>query len=101
VTSTIKTHQKPPGYAKNGFVLLEALLAMGLMMGAWMALLQGYQTLSLKLMQEEQEKVRLTKEWDASELSIVGKAINSEPSRMSSGSRTLHATAQPTTQIKR
>ena len=74
---------------------------MGLMMGAWMTLLQGYQTLSLKLMQQEQERVKLTKEWDASELSFVGKRVNSEPSRMSSSSRTLHATAQPTTQIKR
>ena len=74
---------------------------MGLMMGAWMAMLQGYQTLSLKLMQQEQERAKLKKEWNDSEISFVGKRVNSEPSRMSSGSRTLHAATQPTTQIKR
>ena len=74
---------------------------MSLMTGSWMTLMQSYQILILKLMQQEQERVRLTKEWNASEFSFVGKAINSESSRMSSGSRTLHATAQPTAQIKR
>ena len=74
---------------------------MGLMMGVWMTLMQSYQTLSLKLMQQEQKRVKLTKEWNASELSFVGQAINSEPPRMPSRPRTVHATAQPTSQNQR
>jgi type II secretory pathway pseudopilin PulG len=101
VSSTSKTYKKPSDHPKNGFILLEVLIAMSLMTGAWMTLIQSYQTLSLKLMQQEQERVRLTNEWNASELSFVSKRVISEPSRMSSRSRTLHATAQPATQIQR
>lgn len=74
---------------------------MGLMMGTWMTLLQSYQTLSLKFIQQEQARAKVREEWNASELSFIGKAINSESSRMSSGSRTLHATAQSAAQIQR
>ena len=101
VSSTSKTYKKPSDHPKNGFILLEVLIAMSLMTGTWMTLMQSYQILSLKFIQQEQERVKVKEEWNASELSFIGKAINSESSRMSSGSRTLHATAQPTAQIKR
>lgn len=45
--------------------------------------------------------MKLRKEWDAHEFGFVGKAIGSESSRVPGGSRALHATAQPTSQIKR
>jgi type II secretory pathway pseudopilin PulG len=101
VPSASKTHKKPLDHAKNGFILLEVLVSMGLMMGAWMTLMQSYQTLSLKLIQQEQKRVKLRGEWNASEIRFVGQAVNSESSRLSSGSRTLHATSQPATQIQR
>lgn len=66
-----------------------------------MTLIQSYQRLSLKLMQQEQKRIKLSKEWDANELIFVDKAVNSESSRVPGGSSTVHAIAQPTSQIKR
>jgi hypothetical protein len=96
-----KAYQGSLDTSKNGFILLEALVAMSLIVGAWMTLIQSYQKLSLKLMQQEQKRVKLTEEWNASELGFIGKAVNNESSRMPSGSRALHATTQPTSQHKR
>ena len=98
--SASKTYKKPLDHAKNGFILLEVLVAMSLMMGVWMSLMQSYQTLSLKLHQQEQKRVKLREEWNASEISFVGQAVNNESSRVPSGSRALHATSQPATQIQ-
>ena len=74
---------------------------MGLMVGAWMTLMQSYQRLSWKLTQQEQQRMKLRKEWDAHEFGFVGKAIGSESSRVPGGSRAVHAVAQPASQIKR
>ena len=74
---------------------------MSLMMGAWMSLMQSYQTLSLKLHQQELKRVKLREEWNASEISFVAQAVNNESSRVPSGSRAVHATSQPATQIQR
>ena len=74
---------------------------MGLIMGSWMMLMQGYQALSLKLIQQEHKRAKLRSEWSASELSSVGKAVSGESSRMSSGSSTVHAPSQSNAQIKR
>jgi len=101
VPSTSKTDIKPLDHGKNGFILLEVLIAMSLMMGSWMTFMQSYQALSLKFMRQEQERVKLIKEWNASELSFVGKAVSSVSSRMSSRSRALHAPTQPASQNQR
>ena len=74
---------------------------MSLIMGVWMSLMQSYQILSLKLHQQEQKRVKLREEWNASEISFVGQAVNNESSRVPSGSRALHATSQPANQIQR
>lgn len=101
MSSASKTYKNPLDHAKNGFVLLEVLIAMSLMTGAWMALMQSYQILSLKLIQLEQKRVKLREEWNVTELSFIGRTVNSESSRVPSRSSALHATSQPTTQIKR
>jgi hypothetical protein len=101
VALTSKSHQGSRGRSKNGFILLEVLVAMSLMVGAWMTLIQSCQRLSWKLAQQEQQKMKLRKEWDANEFSLVGKVISSDSSGVFSGSRAVHATAQPTSQIKR
>ncbi len=74
---------------------------MGLIVGSWMALIQSYQTLSLKLLQQEQQRVKFSKEWNASDISFVGKVVSSEPSRMSGGPRTVHDSSKPTAYFKR
>ena len=101
VSSLSQPHQRPLGSSRNGFILLEALVAMSLMVGAWMALLQSYQRLQWKLMEQEQTRTRLAKEWNTSEFSFVGKVVASESSRMPSGSRTVHAPAQPASKVER
>jgi len=74
---------------------------MSLIVGAWMALLQSHQRLQWKLMEQEQQRTRLAKEWNTSEFSFFGKAVTSESSRMPSRSRNVYAPAQPATKVER
>ena len=101
VSQLLNNDQKPQDRSKNGFIFLEVLVAMSLMMTSWMTLMQSYQSLSLKLMQLEQQRAKFRREWSASEISFISKTLSSESSRMSSRSRNLHDPSQSNAQIKR
>ena len=93
----------------DGFVLLEVLLAMSLILGSWMTLVGAYQNLSLRIAQEENKRTQLRKELDAFEIgehlrannSIASKDLLNEHARMPSRTRPQHAIAKPTTKNKR
>ena len=93
----------------KGFVLLEVLVAMSLILGTWMALVGTYQNLALRTTQIESKRVQLRREFAAFEVSeqarvstsINTKGQNYESSRVSSRHRAQHATAKPTSKNKR
>jgi type II secretory pathway component PulJ len=93
----------------KGFVLLEVLVAMSLILGSWMALVGTYQSLVLRATQMESKRAQLRREFDAFEvseqlrISIIPntKGQNHESSRVSSRHRAQHATSQSTSKNQR
>lgn len=95
----------------NGFVLLEVLVAMTLIMGCWFSSLEAFQGLVLRFSQQEAKKVQLRKAFDAYELAEQFRAngngvsaysnpsfsltdLKHESSRMSGRHRPLRPTSQ-------
>ena len=58
-----------PKGMQQGFILLEALIAMSLIVGVWMGMVQIYQGMALRQTKLQAEKVQLRKELDVFELS--------------------------------
>jgi Tfp pilus assembly protein PilV len=96
----------------NGFVLLEVLLAMSLIVGVWMALVGTYQNLALRNAQEESKRAQLKKEFDAFEIgehlrantaaaAASSKGLSHESSRVSSRNRAIPVTSKSTSQKQR
>ena len=93
----------------QGFVLLEVLIAMSLILGGWMALVGTYQNLVLRATQMETKKSQLRREFDVFEVSEQArvststntKGQNHESSRVSSRHRAQHVTSQPPSKNKR
>jgi Tfp pilus assembly protein PilV len=96
-----------PSQTPNGFILLEVLVAMGLILGVWMTSVGAYQNLALYLTQQEVKRMRLWREFDAYEraeqlranaLTISTKVSNSglqhESSRMSRRNRFVQPSAK-------
>ena len=52
----------------DGFILLEVLVAIGLVSGVWMSSVQAYQVLALRLAKQEQKQSLLRQEFDRYEL---------------------------------
>jgi len=88
----------------KGFVLLEVLVAMSLILGSWMALVGTYQNLVMRTTQMESKRAQLRREFDAFEVgeqarvsaSKNTKGQNHESSRVSSRHRPKHAAAKST-----
>ena len=87
---------------QSGFILLEVLVAMGLISGVWMGSMQAFQSLALRLLKQEQKQALLRQEFDRYELAeqIRANSINREDlkhdlTRMSHRHRTLHSTTKP------
>ncbi len=60
----------------NGFILLEVLVAMSLILGAWLSSIHTYQGLALRFIGLEQKRVELRQVFDAHELQKwLGRAI--------------------------
>jgi hypothetical protein len=103
--------QSPMGVAQKkelqrGFILLEALIAMSLIVGVWMAMVQIYQGLALRQSKLQAEKVQLRKELDVFELSEHARSnhrgsVRHESSRVLSWSRTVPSAPQPPLKNKR
>jgi len=93
----------------KGFVLLEVLVAMSLILGSWMALVGTYQNLVLRATQMESERAQLRREFDAFEVSeqlrvsvsANTKGHNHESSRVSRRHRAQHATSQSASKNQR
>ena len=93
----------------KGFVLLEVLVAMSLILGSWMALVGTYQNLVLRATQMEVKRAQLRREFDAFEvgeqhrisISANTKGQNYESSRMSHRHRAQHTASQSTSKNKR
>jgi Tfp pilus assembly protein PilV len=93
----------------NGFVLLEVLLAMSLILGSWMTMLGAYQNLTLRFTQEESKRVQLRKELDAFEISehlranddFAIKGLINESPRMPGRTRTQHGATKSSVKNKR
>jgi len=93
----------------QGFVLLEVLVAMSLILGSWMASVSTYQNLVLRATQMEAKRTQLRREFDAFEVSEQArvsistntKGQNHESSRVPSRHRAQHVTSQPPSKNKR
>jgi hypothetical protein len=93
----------------QGFVLLEVLMAMSLILGSWMALVGTYQNLVLHATHMESKRAQLRGELDTFEVGeqlrvrarTNTKGQNYESSRVSRRHRAQHAVAQPTSQNQR
>ena len=88
---------------QSGFILLEVLVAMGLISGVLMGSMQAFQSLALRLLKQEQKQALLRQEFDRYELaeqmranSINGGGLKLDATRVPHGHRTLHSTAKPT-----
>jgi Tfp pilus assembly protein PilV len=87
---------------QHGFILLEVLIAIGLVSGVWMSSMQAYQGLALHLLTQEQKQALLQEEFDRYELveqmranSIYGGGLKRDVTRVSHRHRALRSTAKP------
>jgi len=93
----------------QGFVLLEVLVAMSLILGSWTASVSTYQNLVLRVTQMESKRAQLRREFDVFEVSeqarvSIGtniKGQNHESTRVSSRNRAKHTASEPTSKNKR
>ena len=88
---------------QHGFILLEVLIAIGLVSGVWMSSMQAYQGLTLRLLTQEQKQALLRQEFDRYELveqmranSANSKDLKNDVTRVPHRHRALHSTAKPT-----
>jgi Tfp pilus assembly protein PilV len=87
---------------QHGFILLEVLIAIGLVSGVWMNSIQAYQGIALYLLKQEQKQALLRQEFDLYELTeqmranaINGGGLKRDATRVPHRHRTLHFTAKP------
>jgi type II secretory pathway component PulJ len=90
--------------SSGGFVLLEVLIAMGLISGAWTASVDAYQRLALRNTKAESKRLELRSELDSFERDQQLRAVMNtrndkvkgpnESSRVSHRNHTRHATSQ-------
>jgi hypothetical protein len=87
---------------QHGFILLEVLIAIGLVSGVWMDSIQAYQGLALRLLKQEQKQALLQQEFDRYELaeqmranSINGGGLKRDATRVPHRHGALHSTAKP------
>ena len=102
---------QPPMRSKNGqgFILLEVLVAMALILGVWMVSVGVYQRLALTLIQQESKRAQLRKDSDTFEiqehsrahLNLQNQALSYESTRMSGRDRSVRTATQPTIKNKR
>jgi type II secretory pathway component PulJ len=104
-----KELQNPLIERSQGFVLLEVLVAMSLILGSWMASVSTYQNLVLRATQIESKRAQLRREFDLFEMSEQARVSAStnikgqhhEFTRVSSRHRAKHATSEPASKNKR
>jgi Tfp pilus assembly protein PilV len=104
--------------AVDGFVLLEVLVAMSLILGVWMTSISAYQGLALWFKQQGSKRAELRRNLDTYELAeqlranaiqhillnpsnISSKDTKNESSRVSSWNRAVHPATKSTTKNQR
>lgn len=82
--------------SSSGFILLEVLIAMTIVMGSWMVSTHAYQKLALNLSQQESKRSQLRKEFDSYEMEMHSRphshqlgALKDDAARVLSGNDTL------------
>jgi competence protein ComGF len=93
----------------QGFILLEVLIAMSMILGVWISSVGAYQRLTLSLAQYDAKRTQIRKEWDVFEIqeqvrpsnNLPSKKLNHESARVSGRHRALRATTQSTFKDKR
>lgn len=94
---------------QDGFILLEVLVAMSLIMGAWMVSANAYQRLALVLGQQESKRSEIRRQIDAHELEVYSRAaalyeagsVKNEFARVPGRNHTLRASSKSSTKGKR
>jgi competence protein ComGF len=97
--------------AKNsqGFILLEVLVAMSMILGVWMVSVGVYQGLALNLMQQESKRSQLRKELDVFEMQeqvranlvLSSQGLSNDIARVSDRNRSMRTTTQSAVKDKR
>ena len=90
-----------PSSSPDGFVLLEALVAMSLIAGLGIAAFETYQGLVLRYGKTQEQRRQLRLASDQHEIKILEKGSNSEPARMPRGNGALPNTHRSTPKGKR
>ena len=93
----------------QGFILLEVMVALSMILGVWIASVGVYQRLALNLTQQESKRLHLRKEFDAFEtqeqaraiLNLSNQHLRNDITRVSDRNRPVHATAQSIAKDKR
>ena len=93
----------------RGFILLEVLVAMTMILGVWMDLVGAYQRLALNLTQQESKRSQLRKDSDVYEiqehsrtnLHLPSKVLSNESARVPGRNRAMRNSAQPAIKNKR
>jgi type II secretory pathway component PulJ len=85
----------------QGFILLEVLVAMSMILGVWITSVGAYQRLALNLIQQEAQRSQLRKELDAFEIQEHGRfkfnlpseILRDDSTRVPSRNRSMHTTS--------
>jgi type II secretory pathway component PulJ len=91
----------------NGFIFLEVLVAMSLILGVWLSSIGAYQAIVLRLITQETKRVELRKSFDAHEIqeqiraNLNNKDRNHESSRVPDRNRSVRHSAKSSVASKR
>ena len=81
---------------EDGFVLLEALLALSLIAGLGIAAFEAYQGIALRYHKAQAQRLQLWLAADQHEIEILAKKESNELTRMPRGHRSVPFTRRPT-----
>ena len=62
---------KPNVSKPNGFILLEVLIAMSLIAGAWIGLISQYQVMAMRFVQSQEKRIQIRAQMNQFEIAQV------------------------------
>ena len=62
---------KPNVPKPNGFILLEVLIAMSLIAGAWIGLINQYQVMAMRFVQSQEKRIQIRAQMNQFEIAQV------------------------------